>query len=27
VPAESVDAYKSENLWSEYTDAIVGYNF
>lgn len=27
VPAESVDAYKSATNWSEYADAIVGYNF
>ena len=27
VPAESVDAYKSAEGWSEYADAIVGYNF
>ena len=27
VPMESVDAYKSEWIWSEYADAIVGYNF
>lgn len=27
VPAESVDAYKSADRWSDYADAIVGYNF
>lgn len=27
VPAESIDAYKSAEGWSEYADAIVGYNF
>ena len=27
VPAESLDAYKSATRWSEYADAIVGYNF
>ena len=27
VPAESVEAYKSAENWSEYADAIVGYNF
>ena len=27
VPAESVEAYKSAQGWSEYADAIVGYNF
>lgn len=27
VPAESVDAYKSAKLWSEYASAIEGYNF
>ena len=27
VPAESVEAYKSATHWSEYADAIVGYNF
>ena len=27
VPTESVDAYKSAEYWSEYADAIVGYNF
>lgn len=27
VPAESVDAYKSAEGWSEYADAIVGYDF
>ena len=27
VPAESVDAYKSASYWSDYADAIVGYDF
>ena len=27
VPTESVDAYKSATYWSEYADAIVGYDF
>ena len=27
VPMESVDVYKSAEGWSEYADAIVGYNF
>ena len=27
VPAESVDAYKSTEGWSDYADAIVGYDF
>lgn len=27
VPTESVEAYKSATIWSEYADAIVGYNF
>lgn len=27
VPTESVEAYKSANGWSEYADAIVGYDF
>ena len=27
VPMESVDAYKTAKYWSEYADAIVGYNF
>ena len=27
VPMESVDAYKSAEWWSEYADAIEGYNF
>ena len=27
VPAGSVNAYKSAEYWSEYADAIVGYNF
>lgn len=27
VPMESVDAYKSNEFWSEYADAIVGYDF
>ena len=27
VPAESVEAYKSADGWSEYASAIVGYNF
>jgi hypothetical protein len=27
VPTESVNAYKSAQGWSEYADAIVGYNF
>ena len=27
VPAESVEAYKSAYSWSEYADAIVGYDF
>jgi hypothetical protein len=27
VPAESVEAYKSAEGWSEYADAIVGYDF
>ena len=27
VPAESVEAYKSAENWSEYADAIVGYDF
>ena len=27
VPTESVDAYKSATNWSEYADAIVGYDF
>ena len=27
VPTESVEAYKSAGYWSEYADAIVGYNF
>ena len=27
VPTEAVDAYKSASSWSEYADAIVGYNF
>ena len=27
VPTESVDAYKSAEYWSEYADAIVGYDF
>ena len=27
VPMESVEAYKSANRWSEYADAIVGYDF
>ena len=27
VPAASVDAYKSAEYWSEYSDAILGYNF
>ena len=27
VPMESVEAYKSAEYWSDYADAIVGYNF
>ena len=27
VPAQSVEAYKSAEYWSEYADAIVGYDF
>jgi len=27
VPAASVEAYKTAYNWSEYADAIVGYNF
>ena len=27
VPAGSVETYKSATRWSEYTDAIVGYDF
>ncbi len=27
VPTESVEAYKSASYWSDYADAIVGYNF
>ena len=27
VPAESVEAYKSAEYWSDYADAIVGYNY
>ena len=27
VPTECVEAYKSAQGWSEYADAIVGYNF
>ena len=27
VPTESVEAYKSAAFWSDYADAIVGYNF
>jgi hypothetical protein len=27
VPMESVNAYKSADDWSDYADAIVGYNF
>ena len=27
VPTESVEAYKSAQGWSDYADAIVGYNF
>ena len=27
VPMESVEAYKSTDGWSDYADAIVGYNF
>ena len=27
VPVESVDAYKSTECWSDYADAIVGYDF
>ena len=27
VPMESVEAYKSASYWSEYADAIVGYDF
>ncbi|MBR5454439.1 MAG: leucine-rich repeat protein, partial [Rikenellaceae bacterium] len=27
VPAESVDAYKSAEGWSDYADDIVGYDF
>ena len=27
VPAASVEAYKSAEYWSEYADAIVGYDF
>ncbi|MBO5856354.1 MAG: leucine-rich repeat protein [Alistipes sp.] len=27
VPMESVEAYKTAEYWSEYADAIVGYNF
>ena len=27
VPAESVEAYKSAEGWSEYADGIVGYDF
>ena len=27
VPIESVEAYKSASYWSNYADAIVGYNF
>ena len=27
VPAESVEAYKSAQYWSDYADYIVGYNF
>ena len=27
VPMESVEAYKSASYWSDYADAIVGYNF
>ena len=27
VPMESVEAYKSANGWSDYADAIVGYEF
>ena len=27
VPSESVDAYKSAEFWSDYADAIVGYDF
>ena len=27
VPAESVEAYKSAEGWSDYKSSIVGYNF
>ena len=27
VPMESVEAYKSASIWSDYADAIVGYDF
>lgn len=27
VPAESVEAYKAAQRWSEYADAIEGYDF
>ena len=27
VPTESVEAYKSASYWSDYADAIVGYDF
>ena len=27
VPAESVDAYKSAEFWSDYADDIVAYDF
>ena len=27
VPMKSVEAYKSATYWSDYADAIVGYNF
>ena len=27
VPMESVEAYKSASGWSDYADAIIGYNF
>lgn len=27
VPAESVDAYKTDQCWSQYADSIVGYDF
>ena len=27
VPMQSVSEYKSASYWSDYADAIVGYNF